>query len=66
MNKVLDGLELGFNPRPPLEVGATVMNKVLDGLELGFNPRPPLEVGATRMEISSMLIRAGVSILAHP
>ena len=38
---------LRFNPRPPLEVGATVP---LGGHSLGvgrFNPRPPLEVGAT-------------------
>ena len=36
-----------FNPRPPLEVGATRVETGARKIPLGFNPRPPLEVGAT-------------------
>ena len=36
-----------FNPRPPLEVGATGVRPSRWLHHLRFNPRPPLEVGAT-------------------
>ena len=36
-----------FNPRPPLEVGATAVETFYDSKHPRFNPRPPLEVGAT-------------------
>ena len=36
-----------FNPRPPLEVGATFGTYHHTRGTRGFNPRPPLEVGAT-------------------
>ena len=54
-----------FNPRPPLEVGATIVMESLFALGICFNPRPPLEVGATGRSLSQSATRY-VSILAHP
>ena len=54
-----------FNPRPPLEVGATVGASRGFKRVSSFNPRPPLEVGATRHS-DGYPSGVKVSILAHP
>ena len=56
---------IGFNPRPPRKVGATVCRGPGATDLSRFNPRPPRKVGAT-VALDASSEGEDVSILAHP